>query len=255
MSYKPLQLYYKLFTATGAATNADSLPVATANHDGADDSAFVLTVTSVDTGRYKITGTVPSGYAEGDIVNVMVAATMSGVAGKAIVDTFTIDTKYVGDLHDAITAPTTSQIAAALLVTPANKLATDSSGDVTFNNTITAPTTSQIAAAILNSPSNKLLTDSSGFVSTNNGGSLSLASGVIQAGTTSTSFVMQGSSLGTTAGLYKGRRFYVTLAAGGYLMTDECITHSYSSPNPTMTFTLAQNATPAVADTVSVVGV
>lgn len=114
--YKPLDLYFKEFTtanpSTGAAVNADTLPVATANHNGTDDGAFTLTVTNIDAGRYKIAGTVPSGYAGGDVVNITVAATCSSIAGKAVVDTFGIDTKRIGDLHDfdggavaSVTAP------------------------------------------------------------------------------------------------------------------------------------------------------
>ncbi len=95
MPFKPGSLYYKEFVtsspSTGAATNADSLPTATANHNGSDDGAFTLTVANQDTGRYKISGTVPSGYAHGDVVCCSVAATVGGVAGKAIVDTFQID--------------------------------------------------------------------------------------------------------------------------------------------------------------------
>lgn len=94
MFYKAGQSYYKEFIvsnpATGAAVNADSLPTATANKNGADDAGFVLTVANIDTGRYKITGTVPGGYAEGDMVNVTVAATVSAVVGKGVVDTFKV---------------------------------------------------------------------------------------------------------------------------------------------------------------------
>lgn len=85
---------------TGAAANADSTPTATANRNGTDDGSFALTVTNIDAGRYKITGTVPSGYLKGDVVNVSVAATCSAVAGKAVVDTFVVDSKRIGDLND-----------------------------------------------------------------------------------------------------------------------------------------------------------
>jgi hypothetical protein len=104
MSYKPSDAYYKEFTtaspSTGAAQDADSLPTATANHNGTDDGSFSLTVTNLDTGRYKISATIPGGYARGDVVNVTVAATVATVAGKACVDTFVIDSKRVGDLND-----------------------------------------------------------------------------------------------------------------------------------------------------------
>jgi hypothetical protein len=71
--------------------NADSLPVATANRNGADDDAFVLAVANLDAGRYKVSGTIPSGYAGADVLNVSVAATVGGVAGKAVIDTQVIE--------------------------------------------------------------------------------------------------------------------------------------------------------------------
>lgn len=100
MGYNAGSAYYKEFVtsspATGAATNADSLPTATANHNGTDDGSFALTVTNIDAGRYKITGTVPSGYGVGDVVNVSVQATCSSITGKAIVDTFVVGAAIVG---------------------------------------------------------------------------------------------------------------------------------------------------------------
>jgi hypothetical protein len=105
VSYKPSDPFTKEFVTssptTGAAVNADTLPVATANRNGTDDGTFALTVASIDTGRYKITGTIPAGYVAGDVVNVSVAATVGGVAGKAIVDTFVLDTKRLGDVTGA----------------------------------------------------------------------------------------------------------------------------------------------------------
>ena len=106
MSYKPGDPYSTEFCTqtpgTAAATTADSLPVATANHNGADDSAFTLTVTLIDPGRYKITGTVPSGYASGDSVSISVAATMATVVGKAVVDKFVVDANRVVDVYSKI---------------------------------------------------------------------------------------------------------------------------------------------------------
>jgi len=86
--------YYSEFTTahptTQAATDADSLPTATATKNGADDATFTLTATKIDTGRYKITGTIPAGYSVGDQVQVSVAATVNAIAGKAVVDSFQI---------------------------------------------------------------------------------------------------------------------------------------------------------------------
>lgn len=123
MSYKPSGAYYAEFTTqrfdTGAATNADSTPAATANKNGTDDGSFTLTVTNIDTGRYKITGTVPSGYASGDVVNVSVAATVNSVAGKGIVDSFTVQVRANDDL--------------AFPATTGRSLAVDASGLVDGN--------------------------------------------------------------------------------------------------------------------------
>ena len=207
MFYKPGDSYYKEFTtsdpASGAARTADSTPAATANHNGTDDSNFALTVTNIDTGRYKITGTVPSGYAAGDVVNVTISATVNSVAGKATVDTFMVDTKRVSNLNDIAasaivsggaittsggavslpsTAPTgwiTTATYASGTYVPSNVLEWNSGEVPTFSAAIPAnvtqwagntvsgtppPTTSAIASAILATPANLLTTDSSGRV-------------------------------------------------------------------------------------------
>jgi hypothetical protein len=86
------QSYSRLFvcsSGSGAAVDADSLPVATASRNSVDDAGFVLTVAKIDTGRYRITGQVPA-YSVGDLVDVSVAATIQGVAMKAIVDAFEV---------------------------------------------------------------------------------------------------------------------------------------------------------------------
>lgn len=98
---KPGATYYGQFTtcdASSGAADADATPVAAATRNGVDDAAFVLTVTNLATGRYKVTGTVPAGYAIGDVVQISVAATVNGVAGVAIVDAFAIGDE-IGDLH------------------------------------------------------------------------------------------------------------------------------------------------------------
>ena len=131
MIYKPGGAYYREFVtcnpATGAALNADSTPVATANHNGTDDGTFTLTVTNLDTGRYKVTGTIPSGYAAGDVVGVSVSATVSAITGKAVVDTFGIDTKRFADLNDLAA---TAIVSGGAITTSSGKVAaTIASGD------------------------------------------------------------------------------------------------------------------------------
>ena len=102
MSYRPSDAYAVEFCTrrmdTGAGVNADSLPTATANKNGTDDGTFTLTVANIDTGRYKITGTMPAGYVAGDVVNITVAATVNSVSDKAPVDSFVIDApRQTGD--------------------------------------------------------------------------------------------------------------------------------------------------------------
>ena len=95
MNYRPGDAYVVEFTTrnptTLAAQNADSPPVATANHAGSDDASFVLTVTNLATGRYKVTGTIPAGYSGGDVVNITVVATVASVTDVWPVDVFMID--------------------------------------------------------------------------------------------------------------------------------------------------------------------
>jgi len=123
----PGQTYYGEFTtrslSTGAAADADSTPVATANKNGTDDAAFILTVAKVGTGRYSVSGTVPSGYAAGDRVHVSVAATIGGVAYVEVIDGFQVgylpvNTVQVGgataSVLPASTIPTAEENAAAV---------------------------------------------------------------------------------------------------------------------------------------------
>jgi len=149
LSYKPSGAYAKEFVTTspttGAATNADSLPTATANKNGTDDGSFTLTVANIDTGRYKVTGTIPSGYVSGDVLNVTVAATVGTVAGKAVIDTQVIDSKRVGDLQDPAVATIQSGLATTAQLTSAvAPLAT--SADVT---SAVAPLATSTALAAL----------------------------------------------------------------------------------------------------------
>ncbi len=104
MMLKPSDAYTAQFTThateTGAATNADALPTANATRNGTDDASFVLTVTNLATGRYKITGSVPASYVDGDLVQIVVNATIDSTSDTAIVDHFIIDSKRTGDLVD-----------------------------------------------------------------------------------------------------------------------------------------------------------
>ena len=114
MGYKPGDSYYGEFTTcrfdTGAATDADSPPAAVATCNGVDDLTFSLSATKIDTGRYKVTGTIPGTYASGNSVQICVNATVGGVIGKSVIDGFVLDGKRISDLNDAASAPTATQI-------------------------------------------------------------------------------------------------------------------------------------------------
>lgn len=84
--------------ATGAALNADSLPVGTFARNGTDDGTVTVTVTNVDTGRYKAAFTIPSGGIAGDTCTLSIAATVSSVAGKAIVWQSVLDKKRIANI-------------------------------------------------------------------------------------------------------------------------------------------------------------
>lgn len=124
MSYKPNDPYYTLFTTrrldTGTITNADANPTAMATLNGIDDTSFGLTVTLLDTGRYRISGQIPASYASGDVVQVWVSATVNSLSDKAVVDSFVVDAKRVGDLNDIaagtqmdlVSAPNSTAVAA-----------------------------------------------------------------------------------------------------------------------------------------------
>lgn len=70
--------------ATSAAVNADALPVGTLVRNGAN-TAEVVTIANVATGDYSASFTIPAGYAAGDEVQLLIAATVGGVAGKGYI--------------------------------------------------------------------------------------------------------------------------------------------------------------------------
>jgi hypothetical protein len=106
MDFLANEKYYHEFVThefgSGEPADADTTPVATANKNGVDDSGFVLTVTKVSTGRYSISGNVPSYYSEGDIVSISVYAVVNSVIGNVVVDSFKV-------LPPAVTAPSIIQ--------------------------------------------------------------------------------------------------------------------------------------------------
>ncbi len=106
MIVKPATTFVALFTLRNpdgsGLVNADDTPTVIANLNGVDsvgDGSWVLTVSNIETGRYKFSGTVPD-YADGDILSFVIAATVNGVTEKIVVGPFLVQTKYVTDLHD-----------------------------------------------------------------------------------------------------------------------------------------------------------
>lgn len=88
--YQAGDAYTKSFTisnSTGAAANADSLPTGSILRNGAADGAVTVTITNPATGQYKAAATIPGGYAVDDVVELLIAATVGGVATKSVVDT------------------------------------------------------------------------------------------------------------------------------------------------------------------------
>ena len=68
---------------TAGLVDADALPTGTLVINGVDDAATV-TVTNLATGIYRASVTLPT-VANGDVLQVRIAATVGGVAGGGIV--------------------------------------------------------------------------------------------------------------------------------------------------------------------------
>jgi hypothetical protein len=71
--------------STGALANADSLPTGFLYHNGVVDGTVTVTVTNPATGKYKLAGTLPNTYVEGDTVSLEINATVGGVSDAEIV--------------------------------------------------------------------------------------------------------------------------------------------------------------------------
>lgn len=133
IDYRPgdaWSVQWETLSATGAAANADATPAVAVYRNGTDDTAgwSLSAITNPATGRYRVTGTVPAGYAHGDLVEVEVAATVGGVASKAFVERFRVDASgfdravrcivsgAVGAGATATTVPTTGLTPAVTVV-------------------------------------------------------------------------------------------------------------------------------------------
>lgn len=170
MSFKPGDSFAFQFTVTdanGALTNADGLPTGGVIRNGVQDAGVGVTVTSVSAGVYKASGTLPGTYVAGDFVQVALNATVGGTSSGGMETLGALDGKRVGDLQDLSSSAVRTQADAALtayaparpadvLLTPANKLATDATGRVTVgvnadksNYTLSAADKTAVANALL----------------------------------------------------------------------------------------------------------
>ena len=94
MNYKPSDSYVKEFVTSSPTDRRGPQRGFAARGNGRLGGLGTGDVPHRDQPRrraYSITGTIPSGRVKGDVLNVSVAATVGGVAGKAIVDTQGID--------------------------------------------------------------------------------------------------------------------------------------------------------------------
>ena len=78
----PLYFSFGTQDGTGAALNADSTPTATLRRNGSNDGTVTVTVTNNATGDYTASATIPATYSGGDRLELIIAATVKGVAGK-----------------------------------------------------------------------------------------------------------------------------------------------------------------------------
>lgn len=99
--YRPGDIFYSQFTVSnvsGVASNADSLPLGNLVKNGVDDNTPRVFVTNIDIGRYTTSGIIPSAYAKGDTVGVIISGYVGGSLTKAYTSLGQLDTYYTGDI-------------------------------------------------------------------------------------------------------------------------------------------------------------
>jgi hypothetical protein len=163
----PLQAALNVTDATGLRVAAASGPTLTLRRNGSIVTGLTLTVATISAGFYVITGTADASWLHGDQITLDAD---TGSTGAGEVQAWTV--VILPTVPTA--AANATAVAAALLVTPANKLLTDGTGQVAASNLPTVPTAAAnataVATALLVTPANKLLTDGSGQVTATNGG-------------------------------------------------------------------------------------
>jgi hypothetical protein len=106
---------------TGAAADADSLPTCEVFEDTTDTAILTPTVASRTgkTGNYRISiaCTAANGFEAGKSYNIVVSATVGGVAAKAVVQRMQVRTQSLDSVADAVWAKTMTELSAVPGVT------------------------------------------------------------------------------------------------------------------------------------------
>jgi hypothetical protein len=87
MSYRPGDTLYASFATqsiAGSSADADSTPTASLRRNGTVDGAITVTLTHNATGDYTASASLPLTYSGGDNIELLVSATVGGVAGKSV---------------------------------------------------------------------------------------------------------------------------------------------------------------------------
>ncbi len=95
---------FHVHSASGALANADSAPTGTLIRNSVADATPTITVANTATGIYRVSGTVPAGYAAGDVVQVRITATVGGESTSGLVELGVLDGARVAEVFARIGA-------------------------------------------------------------------------------------------------------------------------------------------------------
>jgi hypothetical protein len=94
MMFGPGDNYHDEFTLirsdTGIGSDADSTPVATVTCNGTDTALMPVTVTKLSTGRYALSGIIPTAWRRRDVIQISVSCTVNGKTFAGIVSSFVL---------------------------------------------------------------------------------------------------------------------------------------------------------------------
>lgn len=120
MAYHPGDDFVEVIVtsnAAGQAIDATWLPTVVLMRNGTDDPGVTVTVTNIDTGRYKATGTIPATYLAGDVLHLSGTANVDGVSPVKFALALGVLEPRLGVLatvEDAAPTPSTFTAAAGL---------------------------------------------------------------------------------------------------------------------------------------------